>query len=163
MVYSRPVSYGHKQTRPSYCTHTDVESLLHLVVNETSHGRDLSANIPYTGGSVYNQSSKYASSQSIIYAHMIQPWQHIHRCTAAVKTVPGNSSSRNYCSSWSYHCVYWLLCRKYAMQLYCYPTTVLVAWCSGSVVRRMNEVTLLSAQLLLGWTTIFRRVHHLGM
>jgi len=34
-------------------------------------------------------------------------------------------------------------------------------WCSGvvaSVVRRMNEVTLRRARLVLGWVTVFGRV-----
>ena len=32
-----------------------------------------------------------------------------------------------------------------------------------SVARRMNEVTLLRARLVLGWVTVFRRVYHHGM
>jgi len=31
-----------------------------------------------------------------------------------------------------------------------------------SVVRRMNEVTLRRARLVLGWVTVFGRVHHHG-
>ena len=30
------------------------------------------------------------------------------------------------------------------------------------VIRRMNEVTLRQAQLVLGWVTFFRRVYHHG-
>ena len=33
----------------------------------------------------------------------------------------------------------------------------------ASVVRRMNEVTLRRARLVLGWVTIFGRVYHHGM
>jgi len=33
----------------------------------------------------------------------------------------------------------------------------------ASVVRRMNEVTLRRAQLVLGWVTVFGRVYHHGM
>jgi len=36
-------------------------------------------------------------------------------------------------------------------------------WHSGSIVRRMNEVTLRRARLVLGWVTVFGRVYHLGM
>jgi len=31
------------------------------------------------------------------------------------------------------------------------------------VVRRMNQVTLRQARLVLGWVTVFARVYHLGM
>jgi len=33
----------------------------------------------------------------------------------------------------------------------------------GSVVRRMNEVALRWARLVLGWVTVFGWVYHLGM
>jgi len=33
----------------------------------------------------------------------------------------------------------------------------------ASVVRRMNEVTLRRARLVLGWVTVFWRVYHHGM
>jgi len=33
----------------------------------------------------------------------------------------------------------------------------------ASVVRRMNEVTLRRARLVLGWVTVFERVYHHGM
>jgi len=33
----------------------------------------------------------------------------------------------------------------------------------ASVVRRMNEVTLHRARLVLGWVTVFGRVYHHGM
>ena len=33
----------------------------------------------------------------------------------------------------------------------------------ASIVRRMNEVTLRRAQLVLGWVTVFGRVYHHGM
>jgi len=33
----------------------------------------------------------------------------------------------------------------------------------ASVVRRMNEVTLRRARLVLGWVTVFGRVYHHGM
>ena len=33
--------------------------------------------------------------------------------------------------------------------------------CDG--VRRINEVTLRRARLVLGWVTVFRRAYHLGM
>ena len=39
----------------------------------------------------------------------------------------------------------------------------LVARRSGNVVRRIQEVTLRRARLVLGWVTVFRRVHHLDM
>jgi len=32
-----------------------------------------------------------------------------------------------------------------------------------SVIRRMNEVTLRRARLVLGWVTVFGRVYHIGM
>jgi len=38
----------------------------------------------------------------------------------------------------------------------------LAVWRSGSVVRRMNEVALRWARLVLGWVTVFGRVYHLG-
>jgi len=34
---------------------------------------------------------------------------------------------------------------------------------SGSIVRRMNEVTLRLARLVLGWVTVFGRIYRLGM
>jgi len=37
----------------------------------------------------------------------------------------------------------------------------LVVWRSGSVVRRINEVSLLCARLVLGWVTVYRWVYHL--
>ena len=43
---------------------------------------------------------------------------------------------------------------------------IMAVWHSGSVVRRMNEVALRWAQLVLGWVTwvtVFGRVFHLGM
>ena len=40
---------------------------------------------------------------------------------------------------------------------------MLAVWRSGSVVRRMNEVALRWARLVLGWVTVFGRVYHLGM
>jgi len=41
---------------------------------------------------------------------------------------------------------------------------MLAAWCSGySVVRRMNEVTVHWARLVLGWVTVFGRVYHHGV
>jgi len=33
----------------------------------------------------------------------------------------------------------------------------------ASVVRRMNEVTIRRARLVLGWVTVFGRVYHHGM
>jgi len=39
----------------------------------------------------------------------------------------------------------------------------LAVWHSGSVVRRMNEVALRLARLVLGWVTVFGRVCHLGI
>jgi len=39
----------------------------------------------------------------------------------------------------------------------------MAVWRSDSVVRRMNEVALRWAQLVLGWATVFGRVFHLGM
>jgi len=33
----------------------------------------------------------------------------------------------------------------------------------ASVVRRMNEVTVHWARLVLGWVTVFGRVHHHGV
>jgi len=42
-------------------------------------------------------------------------------------------------------------------------TATLAAWCSASVVHRMNEVTLRRARLVLGWVTVFGRVYHHGM
>jgi len=39
----------------------------------------------------------------------------------------------------------------------------LAVWRSGILVRRMNEVTLRLARLVLGWVTVFGRVHLLGM
>jgi len=42
-------------------------------------------------------------------------------------------------------------------------TYLLEVWRSGSVVRRMNEVALRWARLVLGWVTVFGRVYHLGM
>ena len=41
------------------------------------------------------------------------------------------------------------------------PERGLVAWRSGVVRRRMNEVTARRARLLLGWVTVYG--HHLGM
>ena len=41
-----------------------------------------------------------------------------------------------------------------------------IGWRRGvvhSVVRRMNEVTLRRAPLVLGWVTVFGRVYHHGM
>jgi len=38
-----------------------------------------------------------------------------------------------------------------------------LVWRSGSVVRRMNEVALRWARLVLGWVTVFSQVYHLGM
>jgi len=41
-----------------------------------------------------------------------------------------------------------------------------VGWRLGavaSIVRRMNEVTLRRALLVLGWVTVFGRVYHHGM
>ena len=51
---------------------------------------------------------------------------------------------------------------------YCDVTSpyVLSGWQRGvvaSVVRRMNEVTLRRARLVLGWVTVFGRVYHHGM
>jgi len=39
----------------------------------------------------------------------------------------------------------------------------LVVWHRGSVIRRMNEVTLRWARLVLGWVTVFGQVYYLGM
>jgi len=39
----------------------------------------------------------------------------------------------------------------------------LAVWSSGNIVRRMNEVTLRRARLVLGWVSVFGRVYHLGM
>ena len=36
-----------------------------------------------------------------------------------------------------------------------------VAWLSGSALVSFNVVTLCLAQLVLGWVTVFGRVHHL--
>ena len=44
--------------------------------------------------------------------------------------------------------------------------TGLIGWRRGvvaSVVRRMNEVTIRRARLVLGWVTVFGRVYHHGM
>jgi len=41
-----------------------------------------------------------------------------------------------------------------------------VGWWRGvvaNIVRRMNEVTLRRAQLVLGWVTVFGRIYHHGM
>ena len=46
------------------------------------------------------------------------------------------------------------------MQTYQLIDTV---WRSGSVVRRMNEVALRWARLVLGWVTLLGRVYHLSM
>jgi len=45
------------------------------------------------------------------------------------------------------------------------PYTCLAIWRSGSVVRRMNEVTLHRARLVLGWVIAFGRVglYHIGI
>jgi len=42
------------------------------------------------------------------------------------------------------------------------PRTPLVG-VVASVVRRINEVTLRRARLVLGWVTVFGRVYHHGM
>jgi len=39
---------------------------------------------------------------------------------------------------------------------------LLMVWRSGSIVCRINKVTLCRAQLVLGWVTIFGWVHHLN-
>jgi len=39
----------------------------------------------------------------------------------------------------------------------------LAVWRSGSVVRRLNKVTLRWARLVLGWVTVFGRVYHIGV
>ena len=47
-----------------------------------------------------------------------------------------------------------------------FQTRPTLGWRRGvvaSVVRRMNEVTLRRARLLLGWVTVFGRVYHHGM
>jgi len=49
-------------------------------------------------------------------------------------------------------------CQVYYLCYYYYTV-----WRSGSVVRRMNEVALCWARLVLGWVTVFGRVYHLGM
>ena len=36
-------------------------------------------------------------------------------------------------------------------------------WRSGNGVRRINEVTLRRARLVLGWVTVFGRTYNLGM
>ena len=36
-------------------------------------------------------------------------------------------------------------------------------WRSGSVIRRMNEVTVRCARLVLGWVTVFGRKYHLSI
>jgi len=44
--------------------------------------------------------------------------------------------------------------------------TLVAGWRRGVVaivVRRMNEVTLRRARLVLGWVTVFGRVYHHGM
>ena len=41
--------------------------------------------------------------------------------------------------------------------------TKVAAWCSGNALVVINEVTLASARLVLGWVTVCRRVNHLGM
>jgi len=38
--------------------------------------------------------------------------------------------------------------------------TKLVAWLGGRIVRRMNEVTLRWARLILGWVTVFWQVYY---
>jgi len=49
------------------------------------------------------------------------------------------------------------------MHAYGIQETHMPAWHSGSVVRRMNEVALRWARLVLGWVTVFGRVYHLSM
>jgi len=47
-----------------------------------------------------------------------------------------------------------------------FACTDVIGWRSGvmaSVVRRMNEVTIHWARLVLGWVTIFGRVYHHGV
>jgi len=44
-----------------------------------------------------------------------------------------------------------------------YAILWLAVWRSGSVVRRINEVTLRRARLVLGLVTVFGWVHGLGM
>jgi len=39
-------------------------------------------------------------------------------------------------------------------------TRLVVAWLSGSALVSINEVTLRRARLVLGWVTVFERVHH---
>ena len=48
-------------------------------------------------------------------------------------------------------------------QLSSTSSTWLAVLRSGSVVRRMNEVALRRARLVLGWVTVFGRVYHLVM
>jgi len=38
----------------------------------------------------------------------------------------------------------------------------LMAWRSGNVLCRINEVTLRRARLVLGWVTVYGQVNHLG-
>ena len=63
-----------------------------------------------------------------------------------------------------------IACRTTSLHvLFCLPLGLepsLRGWRRGvvaSVVRRMNEVTLRRARLVLGWVTVFGRVHHHGM
>jgi len=49
------------------------------------------------------------------------------------------------------------LCKAHkssALELYAL-TQHMVAWSSGNIVGRINEVTLRQAQLILGWVTVF--------
>jgi len=41
--------------------------------------------------------------------------------------------------------------------------TTLVVWLSGNALVLINEVTVRQARLILGWLTVCRQVHHLGM
>ena len=59
---------------------------------------------------------------------------------------------------------------QHAIAARCSRSLPFISWCSSwrrgvvaSVVRRMNEVTLRRARLVLRWVTVFGRVYHHGM
>jgi len=58
------------------------------------------------------------------------------------------------------------LLTSYDVAINAHYSNTRLGWRRGvvaSVVRRMNEVTLRRARLVLGWETVFGRVHHHGM
>jgi len=63
-----------------------------------------------------------------------------------------------------YHRLKWLI-RLWAQEIstQTFMMAWFAVWCSGTVIHRMNEVTLRWARLVLGWVTVFGRVYHLSM